>query len=129
MAQGRTDARREIVALAAVSAAMAVVRLYASGRVGFGDSEALYASYALHPQPAYLDHPGLVGLAMRAIGGGTAPTPEAAHVVTAIGSSLAPWARALAGRAAGAGGPRAGRGRWGCYGPRDRDRPLRDDAR
>ena len=30
-------------------------------RFGFGDSEALYACYALHPQPAYLDHPALIG--------------------------------------------------------------------
>ncbi len=86
---------------------MFAVRLYASGRVGFGDSEALYASYALHPQPAYLDHPGLVGVAMRAIGGGTAPDPASAHLVTSIAATLVPWAMALACRAAGATWPRS----------------------
>jgi hypothetical protein len=107
MTQHSTAARYETAALAAASGVLLIVRLYAAARVGFGDSEALYASYALHPQPAYLDHPGLVALAMRAVGGGTAPTPEAAHVVTAIGSSLLPWAMALACRAAGASWPRA----------------------
>ena len=37
-------------------------RMYAARLIGFGDSEALYACYALHPQAAYLDHPGLVGV-------------------------------------------------------------------
>ena len=35
--------------------------------IGFGDSEALYACYAMHPQPAYLDHPGLIGVIMQII--------------------------------------------------------------
>jgi hypothetical protein len=100
-------ARHEIAALAAISVVLLLVRLYAAARVGFGDSEALYAAYALHPQPAYLDHPGLVGLAMRAIGGGTSPTPQAVHLVTAVASTLVPWAMALACRAAGASWPRA----------------------
>jgi hypothetical protein len=88
--------------LLGASAALACARLIASTRVGFGDSEALYAAYALHPQAAYLDHPGLVGALARAIGGGAPPGPERAHVVTSVLSTLVPWAMALACRACGA---------------------------
>src|SRR5260370_3642372 len=95
-------AARELTALAGVSGVLLAVRLYASSRVGFGDSEALYASYALHPQPAYLDHPGLIGVVARAVGDGTAPTPERAHVVTSLLATLVPWAMAVACRACGA---------------------------
>jgi hypothetical protein len=107
MSQRSTGSRHAVAALAAVSAALLVVRLYAATRVGFGDSEALYACYALHPQPVYLDHPGLVGLAMGVIGGGTAPTPRIAHLVTAVASTLIPCTMALACRAAGASWGRA----------------------
>src|SRR5579883_2160722 len=92
----------ELVALAVTSAALLAVRLWASARVGFGDAEALYAAYAVHPQPAYLDHPGLVGVVARAIGGGTAPRPTPAHVVTSALATCLPWAMALACRACGA---------------------------
>src|SRR4029077_10116481 len=78
------------------------VRLVAAARVGFGDSEALYAAYALHPQPAYLDHPGLIGVFARTVGGGTAPNAERAHLVTSLLAGLVPWGMALACRAAGA---------------------------
>ncbi len=88
--------------LAAASLALLAARLYASSRIGFGDSEALYASYALHPQPAYLDHPGLIGVVARAVGDGTAPSPERAHVVTSLLATLVPWAMAAACRACGA---------------------------
>src|SRR5271170_2042573 len=94
--------RVEIIALASVSAAMLVVRLVASTRVGFGDSEALYASYALHPQPAYLDHPGLIGVIARAIGEGGAPSPIGAHRATSVAATLLPWVLVVAARAAGA---------------------------
>jgi len=97
----------ELGALLAASAALLSVRLLAATRVGFGDSEALYACYALHPQPAYLDHPGLVGVLARAIGGGTAPTPGRAHLVTAVLATLVPWLMALACRACGASWKRA----------------------
>jgi Dolichyl-phosphate-mannose-protein mannosyltransferase len=99
--------RSAVTALAGASAALLALRLVAAGRVGFGDSEALYASYALHPQPAYLDHPGLVGLVARLIGGGTAPSPLRAHAVTAILATAFPWMLALACRAAGASWRRA----------------------
>jgi hypothetical protein len=89
-------------ALGALSAALLAVRLYASAHVGFGDSEALYAAYALHPQPAYVDHPGLIGVLARLIGEGGAPSPGAAHRVTALASTLLPWVLVGAARAAGA---------------------------
>jgi hypothetical protein len=96
-----------LVTLALLSAGLLGVRLFAASRVGFGDAEALYASYALHPQPAYLDHTGLIGAVARAVGGGTSPSPGSAHVVTSILSTLAPWVVALACRACGASWPRS----------------------
>jgi Dolichyl-phosphate-mannose-protein mannosyltransferase len=96
------SARDPFVGLAAVSAVLLFVRLHAAAVLGFGDSEALYACYALHPQPAYLDHPGLVGVAARWIGGGTAPQPSRAHVVTALLATAFPWLLAAACRACGA---------------------------
>ena len=89
-------------ALRTVTAGWLALRLVAASKVGFGDSEALYASYALHPQPAYLDHPGLVGLFARLVGGGTAPGPERAHLFTAFVSVVVPWAMAALCRACGA---------------------------
>jgi hypothetical protein len=91
----------------AVTLALLGLHLVAAARIGFGDSEALYASYALHPQPAYLDHPGLVGLVARAIGGGTAPSPARAHVLTSVLCAGFPFAMALACRAAGSAWKRA----------------------
>jgi len=82
------------------------VRLYAAQHLGFGDSEALYASYAVHPQAAYLDHPGLVGLVARLLGSGSAPAPAAAHLFTAFVASAVPLLVAWAARVAGA-SPRA----------------------
>ncbi len=96
-----------VAALRATTAGFLAVRLIAAGRVGFGDSEALYASYALHPQPAYLDHPGLVGLVARVVGGGTAPTPDRAHLFTTVVSVALPWLMAAACRACGASAQRA----------------------
>jgi hypothetical protein len=92
--------------LVSVSALGFALRLYAAHKVGFGDSEALYASYALHPQPAYLDHPGLVGVLARALGQGGPPSPRSAHAATAVLASLAPWITVLAARAA--------RANWGA---------------
>lgn len=89
-------------ALVAVSVVLFGLRLWAATHVGFGDSEALYASWAIHPQPAYLDHPGLIGLFARTIGEGAAPTPARAHVVTALLATLIPWLVVAVARAAGA---------------------------
>src|SRR5271170_1173974 len=99
--------RPAAAALAAISVALLGARLYAAAQVGFGDSEALYASYALHPQPAYLDHPGLVGILARLVGGGSAPSPARAHVLTSLLCGLFPFAMALACRACGAAWRRA----------------------
>ncbi len=71
--------------------ALFLVRLYAARVVGFGDSEALYATYAKYPQPAYLDHPGLVGVLASSLGGGGIPSPAAAHVATAALATAFPW--------------------------------------
>jgi hypothetical protein len=98
----RADGRAQALMLAALSVALLAIRLFAASRVGFGDSEALYASYALHPQPAYLDHPGLIGVFARALGGGTAPSPLRAHRMTAILATAVPWTMALFCRATGA---------------------------
>jgi hypothetical protein len=78
------------------------MRVFAADRLGFGDAEALYACYARHPQPVYLDHPGLIGVFARVVGGGDAPSPQAAHHATAILATIVPWVAALAARAAGA---------------------------
>ena len=76
--------------LALASLVLLATRLHAATVVGFGDSEALYASWALHPQPAYLDHPALVAVLARALGGGGAPTPAQAHVVSAVLATAVP---------------------------------------
>jgi hypothetical protein len=89
-------------AFLAVTLALLALHLVAAWQVGFGDSEALYASYALHPQPAYLDHPGLVGVLARLVGGGAAPTPERAHAVTSVLCALFAAVMALACLACGA---------------------------
>ncbi len=88
--------------LVVVSVVLLAVRLWAARHVGFGDSEALYACWAAHPQPAYLDHPGLVGLVARLIGGGSIPTPQRTHAITAVVATLVPWLVAAVARAAGA---------------------------
>src|ERR1700722_3767119 len=102
MAPSVSDPRKMVGLLASISLLFFAVRLFAAYRVGFGDSEALYACYALSPEPAYLDHPALVGLFARAIGRGTAPSPLAAHVVTAFLSTVAPWLVLACGVATGA---------------------------
>jgi hypothetical protein len=94
--------RPVLAVLAGVSVALLALRIYAATRVGFGDSEALYASYALHPQPAYLDHPGLVGLLARVVGAGLPPSPLRAHLVTAVVATAFPWVVAQACLACGA---------------------------
>ena len=91
-----------LTVLVALTVGWLVVRTYAAMRVGFGDSEALYATYALHPQPAYLDHPALIGLFARFAGDGGAPTPIAAHKLTTVLAALVPWVLAVAARGAGA---------------------------
>lgn len=98
-----TAARLRLLRWALVgSVALLFLRLDIARRTGFGDAEALYACYALHPQPAYLDHPGLIGVIARFLGHGTAPTPLEAHTFTAVAATLFPWFGAFAARATGA---------------------------
>jgi hypothetical protein len=92
---------------ALVSLALLGLRFHLASQVGFGDAEALYASYALHPQPAYLDHPGLLGAIARFLGDGGAPTPVVVHRCTAFAATLVPWLGFLAARAGGAAPNRA----------------------
>ena len=79
------------LALTGLSVVLLAVRFYAANTVGFGDSEALYVTYGLHPQPAYLDHPGLVGSFAAALKGEGAPAPEDVHRITAVLATMAPW--------------------------------------
>jgi hypothetical protein len=107
--------------LMTLSAIGLALRLYAATCVGFGDSEALYASYALHPAPAYVDHPGLIGLFARlllvrasstgalratelvgAAAGQLTLLPLRVHCVTAFLATAAPWGVVWAARALGA---------------------------
>jgi hypothetical protein len=88
-------------ALLLLSVALLGARLFAARAVGWGDSEALYACYALHPAPAYLDHPGLIGVLAGAIGSGGAPLPASAHFVTALLATAVPWLAFLAARSVG----------------------------
>lgn len=94
--------RAPLIGAVAASVALLAIRLYAAHHLGFGDAEALYACYARHPQPVYVDHPGLIGVVARIVGGGSSPSPLAAHHLTAWLATLAPWMAALAARAAGA---------------------------
>lgn len=101
----RHDRREEVLlqgGLIGLSALLFLVRIYAGHVIGFGDSEALYASWALHPQPAYLDHPALVAIAMRLIGQGGVPAPDVVHALTTIAVTLMPWLVSIVARTAGA---------------------------
>ena len=86
-----------LIAAILTSLVLLGLRLDVAQTVGLGDAEALYVAYGLHPQPAYLDHPGLIGWIARSVGPDS--TPRAFHVLTALGSSLLPWAGVLAARA------------------------------
>lgn len=88
--------------LVSLTLALGAARAYATARLGFGDAEALYATYALHPQVTYLDHPGLVGVVASWLGHGGAPSPFAAHAVASVLATLTPWFGVAAARGAGA---------------------------
>jgi hypothetical protein len=91
-----------IWALLLLTVVMIALRLYAAQTVGLGDSEALYVCYALHPQAAYLDHPGLVGVLASSLGSGTAPTALVVHTTTAMLASTFPWLVLIVARRMGA---------------------------
>lgn len=90
--------------LAAVSLALLAARAFASTRLGFGDGEALYAVYGLHPAPAYVDHPGLIGAIASTLAGGTdhAVSAARAHAFTSVVATLVPLVMCAAARLAGA---------------------------
>jgi hypothetical protein len=77
---------------------LAVLRLDIARHVGFGDGEALFVAQGFHPQPAYVNYPGLIGWIARWI----APDPETIHLVTTIAATALPWAGVLTARASGA---------------------------
>jgi Dolichyl-phosphate-mannose-protein mannosyltransferase len=78
------------------------LRLDLSRILGLGDAEALYFAYGLHPQPAYLNQPGLIGWLARCFGPDASPL--AIHVATAVAATALPWLGVLAARACGARG-------------------------
>ncbi|MEO8181742.1 MAG: glycosyltransferase family 39 protein [Deltaproteobacteria bacterium] len=78
------------------------LRLDLSRILGLGDGEALFFAYGLHPQPAYLNHPGLIGWLARCFG--PEASPFVIHVWTAAAATALPWLGALAARACGARG-------------------------
>jgi 4-amino-4-deoxy-L-arabinose transferase-like glycosyltransferase len=88
--------------LVGVTLALLPLRLYASSRLGYGDAEALYACYALRPQAAYRDHPGLIGLLGRVLSETSAPAPFHVHFATTLALTLLPFLAAACARACGA---------------------------
>jgi hypothetical protein len=88
--------------LALLSCGFLALRLLAATQVGFGDAEALYVAYALHPRLVHQDHPGLVGAVAWLVGAGAPPTPLALHLLTSLAATAIPWAAALAARWLGA---------------------------
>lgn len=84
-----------------LSLGLLALRLHTARGLGYGDAEALYACYALFPQPAYLDHPGLIGVLLSWLGRGGAPSAEVAHAASAIVATLVPWLGAAAVRVTG----------------------------
>ncbi len=86
-----------------LSLGLLALRLIIAEAVGWGDAEALYATYALFRQPSYLDHPGFIGwLGSLLAGANGVPLPVLTHRFTAAAATGIPWLGALAARAAGA---------------------------
>jgi hypothetical protein len=78
------------------------LRLDASRVLGLGDAEALFYAYGLHPQPAYLQHPGLIGWLARCLG--SQASAFYIHVWTAAAATALPWLGVIAARGCGARG-------------------------
>jgi hypothetical protein len=87
----------QLTAALLISLVLCGLRLDLASHVGFSDAEALFVSYGFHPQPAYVDYPGLIGWFARFL----APTPGAIHLATAVAATALPWVGVLAGRALG----------------------------
>ena len=100
---------RLLIAALATTLAIAGLRLDAARHVGFSDTEALFLAYGFHPQPAYVDYPGLIGGLARLL----EPNPFAVHLATTLAAAALPWAGVLAAWANGAAGVAALR----CYFP------------
>ncbi|HLV22759.1 MAG TPA: glycosyltransferase family 39 protein [Polyangiaceae bacterium] len=95
--------RRWLRLALALSLGLLALRLHVALRIGFGDAEALYVTYGLHPQPAYLDHPGFIGTLARLLApAGDVAEATRVHVFTAMFATLVPWLGGAAARAAGA---------------------------
>jgi len=62
----------QLVLAIVTSLVLCALRLDITRHVGFGDSEALFLAYGFHPQPAYVDYPGLIGWIARQL----APDPR-----------------------------------------------------
>ena len=62
------------------------LRLDVARGLGLSDAEALYFAYGFHPQPVYLDHPGLIGWLARCLE--SSASAFVIHVWTALFASL-----------------------------------------
>lgn len=89
---------RLLIAALATTLALAGLRLEAARHVGFSDIEALFLTYGLHPQPAYVDYPGLIGGFARLL----EPEPFSVHLATTLAAAALPWLGVLAAWANGA---------------------------
>lgn len=100
-ARARRDLR--LVAAALSTVALLALRLDLARATGFGDAEALYVAYSLHPQPGYLDHPGFVGWIAGLLGSSQGPpSPLRVHLFTTLLATLLPWLGVLTARTLGA---------------------------
>jgi hypothetical protein len=88
----------QLVLAIVTSLVLCALRLDITRHVGFADSEALFIAYGFHPQPAYVDYPGLIGWLARQL----APDPRLVHLATTFGATALPWAGVLAAWASGA---------------------------
>jgi dolichol-phosphate mannosyltransferase len=90
------------IAAVVLSVVLLGLRLDLSRILGLGDGEALFFAYGFHPQPAYLNYPGLIGWLARCFGADASPL--LIHVWTAAAATALPWLGVLAARACGARG-------------------------
>ena len=87
-----------LIAALATTLALAGLRLDIARSVGFSDAEALFLAYGFHPQPAYVDYPGLIGVLARLL----EPKPLWVHVATTLAAGALPWLGVLVAWASGA---------------------------